>query len=305
MDNDYQIIGLDQGWQNIKTESTVFTSAVEERSNPTFFDDILEYEGKYYCIGGKRLEIKNNKVEDDDYYLLMLAALAKELEARGGITEATVYLAVGLPLTRFGEERTDYVAYLSRNKELHFKFNKKTYHINLLKVFVYPQCYSAVFTRIPEFKRKTVVVDVGSWTVDILPVISGKPYDAGCNSLPHGVITCLRQINKECYNGFNYELDEDDIDFYIKNHELDTVPVEVLEMLDRMLQEYADDVIRKLKEHSINVETTSIIFVGGGANIIKAYSTMVRQNMEFLLDVKANAKGYAFMARAAVRMERR
>ena len=44
------------------------------------------------------------KVEDDSFYLLTLAAVAKELKRRG-LAEAKVFLAVGLPLTRFGAEK--------------------------------------------------------------------------------------------------------------------------------------------------------------------------------------------------------
>lgn len=45
-------------------------------------ENILGYKGKFYKIGGKRLEVKENKVQDNNYYLLTLAALAKELKAR-------------------------------------------------------------------------------------------------------------------------------------------------------------------------------------------------------------------------------
>ena len=48
-------------------------------------------------------EVKDTKVEDDSFYLLTLAAVAKELKRRG-LAEAKVFLAVGLPLTRFGAE---------------------------------------------------------------------------------------------------------------------------------------------------------------------------------------------------------
>ncbi|MCI5891774.1 MAG: ParM/StbA family protein [Lachnospira sp.] len=300
-----QIIGIDQGWQNIKTENDCFTTAVEERCNPTFREQVLEYDGKCYVIGGKRLEVKSSKVEDEDFYLLMLAGIARELKARGNIKEASVYLAVGLPLTRFGEERADYVSYLSKNKELMFKYGDEEYHVKLLKVFVYPQCYSAVVNRIPYFERRTVVVDIGSWTVDILPVVNKRPDETGCNSLPHGVITLVRKINKEVINGFNYEISEEDIDYYIQHHKLTNAPEKVIQLIDRHLQEYADDILRKLKEHSINVELSPLVFVGGGAKIMKDYCTMIKPNMEFILDVSANAKGYAAMTKAALRAERR
>ena len=41
---------------------------------------MLKYNNKYYKIGGKRLEVKEDKVHDDNYYLLTLAATAMTLE---------------------------------------------------------------------------------------------------------------------------------------------------------------------------------------------------------------------------------
>ena len=77
---------------------------------------MLEFGGKYYKIGSRRLEVKDTKVTDENYYMLTLAAVAKELKIRGRRT-AHVLLAVGLPLTRFGDEKKDFISYLSKAKE--------------------------------------------------------------------------------------------------------------------------------------------------------------------------------------------
>nr|WP_207725146.1 ParM/StbA family protein [Anaerocolumna cellulosilytica] len=301
VNNKIEVIGIDHGWSHMKTPTTVFTTSIKENPSPTFFKDVLEYKGKYYNIGGERLEIKNTKVENDDFYLLTLAAIAKELEKRGNITEATVYLAVGLPLTRFGEEKQAFIEYLSKNQEVQFKFEEKQYHIKIVKVSVYPQCYSAVTELIPNFQRRAVVVDIGSWTIDIMPVINKKPDDRKCNSLPHGLITCMREINRDCVKNFNYELEGVDIEHYIRHHHLNNVPEEVLQLVDRYLKSYADMVIRSLKELEINIQTTPIIIVGGGASVVKNYGSVRLPNIEYKLDVKANAKGYEMMARIALR----
>ena len=79
MENRLEIIAIDHGWSNIKTVNTVFSTAVNQIANePGIFDNILQYEGKFYSVGGKRLEVKDNKVTDESFYLLTLAAMAKE-----------------------------------------------------------------------------------------------------------------------------------------------------------------------------------------------------------------------------------
>lgn len=154
-----KVVPIDHGWANMKTEQDVFTSGVSEiTTEPALFNDVLEYNNKYYKIGGKRLEVKEDKVHDDNYYLLTLAATAMTLE-RLHIRDAHVLWAVGLPLTRFGEEKDDFIKYLMRNKEVTFKYNKIKYHIVVEKVSVYPQCYAAVSDDISP--KKTDWKDMG------------------------------------------------------------------------------------------------------------------------------------------------
>lgn len=123
MNKHIEVIGIDHGWSGIKTVSQVFTTGVKEISTePAFYDNVVEYEGSYYKVGGKRLEVREKKVENENFYILTLAALAKELNRRSMRT-ATILLSVGLPLTRFGAEKREFINYLSRKKEVTFKFD--------------------------------------------------------------------------------------------------------------------------------------------------------------------------------------
>jgi len=79
MNNKLEVIGIDHGWSMMKTVTQVFVTGVKEiTTTPALFGDVLEYDGKYYKIGTVRQEVKDTKVEDDSFYLLTLAAVAKE-----------------------------------------------------------------------------------------------------------------------------------------------------------------------------------------------------------------------------------
>lgn len=208
MEKRLEIIAIDHGWSNIKTVNTVFSTAVNQIANePGIFDNILQYEGKFYSVGGKRLEVKDNKVTDESFYLLTLAAMAKELKIRGK-NSADVFLSVGLPLTRFGAEKDNFIKYLSKKRELEFKFENRTYRVNIIKVSVFPQCYAAVADKMPQYDRKHIVVDIGSWTMDLMTIKNMKPELSECDTRPMGLITCMHAINKECVAKFNCEIDE-------------------------------------------------------------------------------------------------
>ena len=80
MNNKLEVIGIDHGWSMMKTISQVFVTGVKEiTTTPALFGDVLEYEGKFYKVGTVRQEVKDTKVEDDSFYLLTLATVAKEL----------------------------------------------------------------------------------------------------------------------------------------------------------------------------------------------------------------------------------
>lgn len=62
-----------------------------------------------------------------------------------------------------------------------------------LYVCVYTQCYAAVIDRIDKFPEKQLVVDIGSWMVDIMPIINHLPDESVCVTQPHGIITCIQK----------------------------------------------------------------------------------------------------------------
>ena len=78
--NGIYIIGVDHGYGNIKTANCCFPTGVESSdTEPTFKNDLLIYQGHYYQIGVGHKEYAAEKVMDEDYYILTLAAIAREL----------------------------------------------------------------------------------------------------------------------------------------------------------------------------------------------------------------------------------
>ena len=129
MNNKPVIIGIDHGYGNIKTAHTCFKTGVTVYDKePTFKSDMLAYEGRYYIIGDEHKEFTADKMNDQDYYILTLAAIARELNIRG-LINAEVFLAVGLPLTWVSEQKDSFKAYLLQNKEASFSFRGKSCHV--------------------------------------------------------------------------------------------------------------------------------------------------------------------------------
>ena len=75
--NGIKVIGLDHGFGNMKTANHCFpTGVVGHDTEPLFTKDLLVYEGRYYLIGEGHKEFLPEKMQDEDYYILTLAAIA-------------------------------------------------------------------------------------------------------------------------------------------------------------------------------------------------------------------------------------
>lgn len=284
MDRHIEVIGVDHGWSGMKTVSQVFTTGVKEiTTEPAFYNNVVEFNGSYYKVGGKRLEVRDLKVENDNFYILTLAAVAKELNRRG-MRNANILLSVGLPLTRFGAEKQDFIDYLSKEKEVTFRFDNEQYRIRLARVSVFPQCYAAVADRMKTLPKRVVVVDIGSWTIDIMPIEDSAPNEAECITIREGLIKCMRTINEECMRQYGKELSEEDIQEIMRTGKHDKLPQKYLTIVEECLRAYVDKVYNILLEHGYNLEVTEIVFVGGGANVVKRFGNYDGNNIQYIED---------------------
>ena len=93
------LIAIDHGNYNIKTPHHSFMAGLSEHSvRPPMADEILEYNGSFWTLSGKRLNYRRDKTKDESYFILSLFAIARELLHTGSYSAVEkVHLAVGLP----------------------------------------------------------------------------------------------------------------------------------------------------------------------------------------------------------------
>src|SRR5699024_1369467 len=139
-------IGIDHGYYAIKTRHFSFPAGITAYSHePYTLQNTLEYGGKFFVCGTGRQPILRNKMENENYYLLTLAAIAKEIQQRGAKTECSVTIAAGLPLAGFGREKKSFREYLCPSSQpVNFKFEGIPYKVTIEDVKLFPQGYSAL-----------------------------------------------------------------------------------------------------------------------------------------------------------------
>ena len=170
-----KIIGIDHGYGNMKTANCCFPTGITAYDHePLFTADMLVYGGRYYLIGEGHKEFAPDKIKDEDYYVLTLAAIAKELKAEN-LTEAHIVIAAGLPLTRTSGQKANFKAYLMKNAEVEFTYKKADYHLCIDDVRIYPQGYAAIASFATTLKGVNLIADIGNGTMNTLYMINGKP----------------------------------------------------------------------------------------------------------------------------------
>lgn len=286
-------IALDHGWSSIKGEHIFMENLVTQVDyTPLTNNGLLEYRGRKYIIGQGRLGKQATKTENDNYFLLTLAGIAKELNYHKREKTTHVELYVGVPLTMFGAERKAFREYLWHKEQLSFNFEGVHYCFYLDKVKIYAQCYAAIANRIGDMNRLRCV-DLGSWTMDVLSVKDKVPIDKDAYTYEVGLITAFERIKKDGLPKVHCEIPEEDITDYIKGI---SVNDEFIPIIEKGLQEYADNVEAKLREIKVDLKHENIIYVGGGASVMKKFGRTKGRNIQYVTDVKANAIGYRYLA---------
>ena len=172
---DTLIIGVDAGYGNMKTASCIFPTGITAFDEKPFFtENLLVYKGRYYIIGSGHKEYTDRKIMDEDYYVLTLAAVARELNMQR-LTTAKIVLAVGLPLTWLSSQRNAYREYLLKEKKVAFNFRGVDYSIEVVDAMVFPQGYAAIAEKINEFREVNIVADIGNGTVNLFRVVDRRP----------------------------------------------------------------------------------------------------------------------------------
>ncbi len=287
-----KIIGVDVGYGNTKTVHSCFSSGVKRLpGRPPLQSRVIETPSAFYAIGNDKVSVQKSKTDDESMRVLTMAGIAEELRS-AGLTTATVRLGVGVPLTRMGAEKQAFIDYYNKIRHLSFSYEDTKYTVDLLSVDVFPQGYAGVVAFMKDFRRSALVIDIGSWTVDILPLAAYIPDQTRCKSLPLGTITCMNDINEALRQKFGQDADETTIkDVMI--YGTSDIPSDYLSVIRTGLMAYVTNLMDQIRALNFNPDLTQFVFIGGGASIIKHFlPDSEKKNCLIFDDVHINAKGY-------------
>ena len=300
--NNTIIVAVDTGYGNIKTANTVTPTGITAYdTEPTFTGEILQYNNKYYRIGEGHKAFIADKVIDDDFYVLTLAAIAKELDGES-ITTADVYIAAGLPLTWVKTQREDFRKYLTKNSKVKFTFKDKQYNIKIVGASVYPQGYTAVIDRLSEMTGVNMLADIGKGTMNVMYINNKKPVESKCFTEKLGVNQCVIKAAGMVLDRFGTILDETIIEQMIRTGTAD-IGEKYLNCITDAIKEYSSYIFETLRKYEYDSELMRLYITGGGATLIKHFGEYDENRVTIIEDICAAAKGYEILAYNALLRE--
>ena len=293
--NDVFIIGIDHGYGNIKTANHCFKTGIMAcDSEPLFTKDMLVWNGKYYLIGEGHKEFLSDKIRDDDYYALTLVAIAKELSAEN-ITEATVHIAAGLPLTWTAGQKESFKSYLTKYDEVAFTWQHTEYKIRISGASIYPQGYAAVAEFGSTMSGVNMVADIGNGTMNVLYMIDGRPQSGKMFTEKFGTYQCTLAVRELFMQKTQREVSDYIIDEVLCEGTVNIVQSD-MKIIKSAVSDYVKDIFRRLREHGYDENTMTLYVTGGGGCLVKNFYKFAKERVKFVDDICAAAKGFEYMA---------
>ena len=294
--SDTLTIGVDHGYAAMKSARVSFPTGLVEYEHELYTQqNVLEYGGKFYVVGSGRQPLQKDKTLTEDYYILTLAAVAKELACRKADATASVHLAAGLPLTSFGRDKKKFRAYLLRDgRPVFFRFEGSAYTVRITEVSLFPQGYAAVLTQPDLLNEPSVILaDVGGWTVDLMRLDNRIPNAATCRSLELGMIRCLDEIAEQVRRNLGLSMTAAQIESVLCG-EASSVDDNAKQIIHREADGYARRLLSAIAESGLDARAMPAVFLGGGAALLKrrVRATEGLCRPVILDDVCLNAKGY-------------
>lgn len=299
------VIGIDHGNRMIKTKNDMYSCGyIKTKTQPISFENVLEYEGDFYCIDG-RSKYRYDKTIDSTYFLLTLPAISSRMEEEN-INEADVILGIGLPLSHY-RLKDDYINYFKR-ENIGFKYNNKRYLANIKEVMCFPQAISGLMPFYSRYKGIDFLnlIDIGQVTVDAVKIFKGKPILDSAVSLNYGMMKLVKYVQENVLKETGIEIDEVQIELSLQGRKAVYFNESIENIIENTKLKFINDLFDELKENGFELQATMNLLMGGGASIIQGTLDKHENNRISYFEVLpqaqfANALGYEFLVNEAIR----
>lgn len=318
-------VGCDVGNFDTKTQLTSTASSYSSyEKEPLIANELLVFEGKYFVPSFERNNQMQDKTVNDYSTIMTLFGVAKEILAQATnncmtadviqkkVSEVSnVKLGVGLPVGYFSKLAQPTLAYYNKrfNGTVSFDYsgsltkNRKV-HFDLVfdQITIYPQDVVAVIKNpdlsIPRKYKDYNIIGIGGGTLDYIPVRNGMPQVQDVVSKDAGTTQMFTTISAKLQqNGFSSK-DNLMLEKVIRGEatilDKESRKAEKDFIID-CVRAYSDKMVDDLVHDHKNLNDYPVVFIGGGALLIKEHleANEAFAETEFVKSVNENAIYYA------------
>lgn len=262
----------------------------------SYYDTVVELDGKFYAIGEGAIDTSVSK-KAEIHRVCTLYAITQMFDNLDYGED--VYLVMGSPIQTFenADHKQEFIDFMKGDLDgvIEIKVNKKPYMFNLRDVLVLPESCGVVQVHRDKFKDKLVgVIDWGGLQVNCMIYDNGKPIKStGFTRQLGGYAMEQEVINRLNSQGYNYQ--EFELKYVMSNpkeHEKDVV--------NFFVQKYFNAILKECQMMNWNINNLDLFFTGGTSDRISNFITA--QNHEVSPTAMTdNVTGFGIIGRSWLR----
>lgn len=285
---------LDIGFNTTKVQGDgkprKFLSTIKKRDNDFRQSEyVLKHKDNVYLVGeiDGRGSCDNDRSQDEVFEVCLLNAVASQIK---DTKETDVRIVTGLPMKNYKKKvnRLKIIEKFVSKNLYNVVLNGKKKNFRISKIVIFPQGAGLDLLDPTLTEGDVIVIDIGGGTVDVSIFRNGKWIDGdskriGINTLLSTILQRIeREYNVEYQN--NFEAEEIIKRKYII---VDDKKVDVSKIVDKALEEKAEEIIETVKSMFPTYWTTSRkVFIGGGSDLLrdnlkKVLSCTIVKNAEY------------------------
>lgn len=234
------------------------------RFAPPMSDELMEYEGRYWTLTGKRLPICGIKPRMIVSLFSPCSPSQRNLSPREDIPLCSRLIwRLGYPRNTTACSKTSLPPISSAMGSSVSSTTSAPISILINSVRVFPQAYAAV---VPESSKvvhtlRVFVIDIGGYTTDVLLLRNGKPDLQYCRSLETGIITMHNEIVRKVNALHDMRIEDEHISAVLRGQET-ILPPMCRRRIRAETQKHAKRILDELRELQVDLRSNPAIFIG-------------------------------------------
>ena len=262
----------------------------------SYYDIVVEHNGKFYAIGEGSIDTSVSKKAEIHRVCTLYAITQMFDNLEYG---EDVYLVMGSPIQTFenADHKQQFIDFMKGDfgGVIEIKVNNKPFVFNLKDILLLPESCGVVQVYREKFKNTLIgVIDWGGLQVNGMLYDDGKPLKhTGFTRQLGGYIVEQEIINKLNSQGYNYQ--EYELKYVIgnpKEHEKDVV--------EFVAQKYLNEILQECQKMKWNIDNIELFFTGGTSARFSRY--IVENNYEVSPTAMTdNVTGFGVLGKAWLR----